>query len=71
MSFSLGKAHPGGTRDCVYPGIYSNKLLLLIVLRITKLEVINCNPVTPIFLPKRPEAIDSSNGKVIIAKYIL
>jgi hypothetical protein len=31
----------------------------------------NCAPETPIFLPKKPEAIDPNSGKMIIAKYII
>jgi hypothetical protein len=27
--------------------------------------------VTPVFLPKKPEAIDPNSGKIIIAKYII
>jgi hypothetical protein len=34
-------------------------------------HVINCAPLTPIFLPKKPETIDPNKGKVIIAKYII
>jgi hypothetical protein len=41
------------------------------VVIITDVHVINCAPLTPIFLPKNPEAIDPNNGKVTIAKYII
>jgi len=42
-----------------------------IVVDITDRHVINCAPLTPIFLPKNPEAIDPNKGKTIIAKYII
>jgi len=29
-----------------------------------------CDPLTPIFLPKNPDDIEASKGKIIIAKYI-
>src|ERR1700722_3853128 len=41
------------------------------VVTITLVHVINCAPLTPTFLPKKPETIDPNNGKVIIAKYII
>ena len=41
------------------------------VVIITKLVVISCAPVTPIFLPNKPDAIDPSKGSVIIVKYII
>ena len=41
------------------------------VVTITLVHVINCAPLTPIFLPKKPETIDPNKGKVIIAKYII
>jgi hypothetical protein len=41
------------------------------VVIITDVHVINCEPVTPIFLPKKPEAIEPNNGNNIIAKYII
>jgi len=41
------------------------------VVIITQQHVINCDPLTPIFLPKNPETIDPNNGKTIIAKYII
>jgi hypothetical protein len=41
------------------------------VVIITKLVVIICAPVTPNFLPSKPEAIDPSKGNVIIVKYII
>ena len=34
-------------------------------------EVIKCDPLTPSFLPKNPEDIEESKGKIIIVKYIL
>jgi hypothetical protein len=35
------------------------------------LQVINCAPLTPIFLPKNPDTIEPKSGKIIIAKYII
>jgi hypothetical protein len=32
---------------------------------------INCEPFTPMFLPKNPEATELTNGKMIIAKHII
>jgi hypothetical protein len=37
---------------------------------ITQLHVINCDPVTPNFLPKKPDVIDPNIGNTIKAKYI-
>jgi len=37
----------------------------------TAVHVIIWAPVTPIFLPKKPEAIDPNSGKIIIARYII
>lgn len=42
-----------------------------IVVIITHEDVINCAPLTPTFLPKKPDTIDPNNGKIIILKYIL
>ena len=33
-------------------------------------HVINWDPVTPIFLPKKPETIEPNRGNIIIVKYI-
>src|SRR5713226_5153081 len=41
------------------------------VVTITLVHVINCAPLTPIFLPKKPETIDPNKGKIIIARYII
>jgi len=41
------------------------------VVNITDVHVINCAPLTPIFLPKKPDAIEPNSGKIIIAKYII
>ena len=50
----------------------SKKVNIEIIVAInTKLHVINCAPLTPIFLPKNPETIDPNKGKVIKAKYII
>jgi len=42
-----------------------------VVVKITAEHVINCAPATPIFLPKKPDAIDPNKGNTIIAKYII
>jgi hypothetical protein len=42
-----------------------------IVVTKTAVHVIIWAPVTPIFLPKKPEAIDPNSGKIIIARYII
>src|SRR6476469_3815461 len=42
-----------------------------IVVIITLAHVINCAPLTPTFLPKKPDTIDPNNGKIIILKYII
>jgi hypothetical protein len=42
-----------------------------IVVNITAVQVIIWDPVTPIFLPKKPEAIDPNSGKIIIVRYII
>lgn len=36
----------------------------------TDAHVIKWDPVTPIFLPKKPEDMEDSNGKKIIVRYI-
>jgi|SRR6267154_2659180 hypothetical protein len=41
------------------------------VVTTTHVHVINCAPLTPTFLPKKPATIDPNNGKVIIARYII
>ena len=42
-----------------------------IVVIITFEHVIICAPLTPTFLPKKPDTIDPNNGKIIILKYII
>jgi hypothetical protein len=42
-----------------------------IVVITTAVQVIIWPPDTPIFLPKKPEAIDPNSGKIIIARYII
>lgn len=42
-----------------------------IVVVITQLHVINWAPLTPTFLPKKPDIIDPNKGKTTIAKYII
>ena len=41
------------------------------VVIITHVHVIKCAPLTPIFLPSKPEDKDPNKGKVIIARYII
>ena len=41
------------------------------VVVITAVHVIIWAPETPIFLPKKPDAIDPNSGKIIIARYII
>src|SRR6202051_186549 len=41
------------------------------VVTTTHVHVINCAPLTPTFLPKKPDTIDPNKGKVIMAKYII
>lgn len=41
-----------------------------IVVVITDEHVINCDPDTPNFLPKKPEAIEANKGNNTIIKYI-
>jgi hypothetical protein len=43
-----------------------NSVVIIIVT-----DVIDCAPLTPTFLPKKPETIDPNKGKVIIARYII
>ena len=42
-----------------------------IVVIITLKHVINWAPLTPTFLPKKPDTIDPNKGKIIILKYII
>ena len=42
-----------------------------IVVVITQVHVIICDPLTPTFLPKNPEIIDPNIGNPIKAKYII
>ena len=37
----------------------------------TDIHAINCEPVTPIFLPKNPEIIELNKGNIIMVKYII
>lgn len=41
------------------------------VVMITHKHVIICAPLTPTFLPKKPDTTDPNNGKIIIAKYVI
>jgi len=42
-----------------------------IVVVITDVHVIICDPLTPIFLPKKPEDIDANKGSIISTRYII
>ena len=42
-----------------------------IVVAITQLHVINCAPLTPTFLPKKPDIIEPKSGKIIKDRYII
>jgi len=42
-----------------------------VVVSITERHVINCAPLTPNFLPKKPELIEPNKGRIIIARYII
>jgi hypothetical protein len=42
-----------------------------IVVVITHVHVIICDPLTPIFLPKKPDIIDPNIGNPIKARYII
>ena len=48
-----------------------NAKIAKIVVIITEPHVIICDPLTPIFLPKKPDIIDPNKGKTIKAKYII
>src|SRR5271155_6221078 len=41
------------------------------VVIITQVHVINCDPLTPTFLPKKPDTIDPNIGSTIKARYII
>ena len=41
------------------------------VVSITDVQDITCDPLTPIFLPKNPEAIEDNKGNIIIIRYII
>lgn len=45
-------------------------IIAKIVVVITEPHVIICDPVIPIFLPKKPDTIEPNNGKIINVKYI-
>ena len=42
-----------------------------IVVIITQLDVIICDPFTPTFLPKNPDIIEPNKGNIIIDRYII
>ena len=41
------------------------------VVATTDVHVIHWDPVTPTFLPRKPETIEPNKGNIIIAKYII
>ena len=45
---------------------YANKVVISIQVQVT-----NCEPFTPIFLPKNPETIEPNKGNIIIVIYII
>ena len=45
--------------------------IVKIVVNITDEQVINCAPLTPTFLPKKPDTIDPNKGNTIKARYII
>jgi hypothetical protein len=51
------------------PTSKNNNIDINVVYKILK-QVINCAPLTPIFLPKKPDIIEPSKGKIKILKYI-
>ena len=42
-----------------------------IVVTITHRHVINCAPLTPTFLPMKPDTIEPNKGNTIKARYII
>ena len=38
---------------------------------IKHVQVIKCDPVTPIFLPMKPDTIEPNKGKIKIDRYIM
>jgi len=42
-----------------------------IVVVITDVHVIKCDPLTPTFLPKKPEIIEPNKGSITMIKYII
>ena len=42
-----------------------------IVVAVTQVIVIICDPTVPIFLPKNPEDIEPNRGNIIMAMYII
>ena len=48
-----------------------NAIIANIVVVITDKHVINCAPLTPTFLPKKPDTIDPNKGNTIKARYII
>ena len=47
------------------------EIITKIVVIITQVQVINCDPLIPTFLPKNPENIDPKIGNSISVKYII
>jgi len=51
------------------PSIKANMAKIVVV--ITHVHVIICDPLTPTFLPKKPDIIDPNMGNPIKTKYII
>jgi len=61
---------------CIFTGLLFNPTsmkanMASIVVVITHVQVIICDPLTPTFLPKKPEIIDPNIGNPINTKYII
>ena len=48
-----------------------NTTIEIKVVMTTQLQVINCEPFTPIFLPKKPDVKAPKKGKIKIERYIM
>src|ERR1700750_2713081 len=57
--------------DVLFKPTSKNIIIANIVVIITELHVIICEPVIPTFLPKNPDIIDPNKGNTIIVKYII
>src|SRR5579875_973919 len=68
MSIHLNKCIVTGM---LFKPTSKNDTIANIVVIITQTLVIICDPLTPIFLPKKPENTDPNIGSTIKAKYII